>query len=89
MKIVSFATSVTLIALLAGCAATPSLDEQLAGKSASQRHEILAQACKLEAGKGGGIRKSSLFGSHVQRMHKICNQMAQEFKALNTSLHGE
>ena len=89
MKVVSFAASAALIALLAGCASNPSLDEQLAGKSASEMQEILATACHSEAGKGAGIRKSSLFGSHVQRMHEICNRMTEEFHVSNKLSNGE
>jgi hypothetical protein len=83
MKIVSFAASAALIAILAGCATGPSLDEQLAGKSSAERREILIKACHSEAGKGGPIRKSSRFDSHVQKMHQICRKIEHEFSSSN------
>lgn len=88
MRIVSFTASAVLITLLGGCATHPSLEEQLTGKSAAQRQDILIKTCHLEAGKGAGTRKSSAFGSHVQTMHKICDRMAHEF-VVPTSSHGE
>lgn len=89
MKIISITASAVSLVLFCSCASTPSLDQELAGKSASERQEILAKACHSEAGRGGGFSKSSAFGPHVQRMHEICNHMIQEFHASQPSSHGE
>lgn len=89
MKIISFLAYAASLALLFSCTALPSLEEQLVGKSASQRQEVLTKACHFEAGKGGGINKSNQFSSHVQRMHKICNLLTQEFSVSTKSSQGK
>lgn len=73
------AASAALIAMLAACTTQASLDEQLQGKSQAEREAILTEQCHREAGKGFGSRKNSWYGPHVQRMHHICDRMAQEF----------
>ena len=85
MRTSSFAALAACVILLAACAASPTLDERLAGKPAAERQAILADACHTEAGKGGNLRTPALFYSHVKRMRDICNHMAQEFSAAPSS----
>lgn len=76
MKPSYFAAFAALIVLPA-CAAQPSLDEQLAGKSQAERQAILTSACHTEVGRGGGMSRPGYL-PHVKRMHHICDRMAQE-----------
>jgi hypothetical protein len=76
MKPSSFAALAALI-MLPACAAQPSLDQQLIGKSPAERQAILKEACHAEAGQGGISRPG--YVPHVRRMQHICDRMAQEF----------
>ena len=81
-------TAVILFSLgLAACAAQPTLDEKLAGKTEAEKKAILVQECALEAnrdhiGYGGptGTKKDYPYFSHIRRMTEICDAIAKENK---------
>lgn len=81
MKPITIAAQAAVFVLLGACASAPSLKAQLSGKPPMKRQEILTHTCHVEAEQGIGTRKSGLFRSHVERMHEICDRMAQEFHA--------
>ncbi|HRJ12940.1 MAG TPA: hypothetical protein PKW15_06840 [Alphaproteobacteria bacterium] len=76
----------TLIALiagtifLAGCTtvATPSLQEQMQGKTKVERTEFLKEKCHEEASYRHMGMHRNYSSAHISRMTEICNAMSDE-----------
>lgn len=77
MKIIHIISGTILVMLISACVHQPTLEEKLAGKTPSQRKEILLQECKGEAPRG---RRTNIlpYKKHVESMNKLCSKMHQE-----------
>lgn len=79
MKAVIVVTGLVLV--LSGCAnaASPTLEQKLAGRSEAERLQALRAECVKEAGwKKIGVHTGHNGSGHIRRMTEICNALADE-----------
>ncbi len=79
-----FAVFAALVTLTS-CTPTPTLEEQLAGKTPAEKRIALIEACHKEASLWSGPRRYS----HAAHMHDICDLLAQECSSPSTLSKGK